>query len=149
MLLAPDGKSLFVVCGNQTRSSEFTSSRVPPNWGEDQLDRGDAGRQRVYAGRARLGGAIHQVDPDGKNWVVIVGFRTSTTGRLSIVTAICSRMTPTWSGISIRPGIGQRRLILRPVEPSSAGGTARESGRLIIPTARHPSLTSAQARRPA
>ena len=35
--LSPDGKSLYVVCGNSTELTEVDSSRVPLNWGEDNL----------------------------------------------------------------------------------------------------------------
>ena len=37
VLAAPDGKSLYVVCGNATNAMEVASSRVPPIWDEDQL----------------------------------------------------------------------------------------------------------------
>ena len=37
VLLTPDGKSLYVVCGNQTKLTELAGSRVPPVWGEDHL----------------------------------------------------------------------------------------------------------------
>src|SRR5262245_39074044 len=38
VLLAPDGKSLTVVCGNQTQMMRpLASSRVPQHWGEDHL----------------------------------------------------------------------------------------------------------------
>lgn len=76
VLLAPDGKSLFVVCGNQTKLTEFASSRVPPVWGEDHLLPRMADGNGFMRGVLGPGGAIYQVDPDGKNWVVhTVGFR--------------------------------------------------------------------------
>lgn len=76
VLLAPDGKSLFVVCGNQTKTTQFSSSRVPPIWGEDHLLPRMPDGNGFMKGVLGPGGTIYQVDPDGKNWVVnTVGFR--------------------------------------------------------------------------
>jgi putative heme-binding domain-containing protein len=76
VLLAPDGKSLFIVCGNQTRMTEFASSRVPPIWGEDHLLPRMPDGNGFMRGVLGPGGTIYQVDPDGKDWVVnTVGFR--------------------------------------------------------------------------
>jgi putative heme-binding domain-containing protein len=76
VLLAPDGKSLFIVCGNQTRLTEFASSRVPPIWGEDHLLPRMPDGNGFMRGVLGPGGTIYQVDPDGKNWIVnTVGFR--------------------------------------------------------------------------
>jgi putative heme-binding domain-containing protein len=76
VLLAPDGKSLFVVCGNQTRLTEFSASRVPPIWGEDHLLPRMPDGNGFMRGVLGPGGAIYQVDPNGKDWIVnTVGFR--------------------------------------------------------------------------
>jgi putative heme-binding domain-containing protein len=76
VLLAPDGKSLFVVCGNQTRMTEFLASRVPPIWGEDHLLPRMPDGNGFMRGVLGPGGTIYQVDPEGKNWIVnTVGFR--------------------------------------------------------------------------
>ena len=76
ILLAPDGKSLYVVCGDATKLTEFNSSRVPLDWSEDHL------LTRMWDGNGFMkgvlgpGGWIAQVDPDGKNWELFtVGFR--------------------------------------------------------------------------
>jgi putative heme-binding domain-containing protein len=75
VLLTPDGKSLYVVCGNNTRPMDVVDSRVPTIWDEDRL------LPRIYGvgfmrGTPAPAGAIYQVDPDGKNWVrVSSGFR--------------------------------------------------------------------------
>ena len=37
MLLAPDRKSLYVLCGNKTPPVKTDRSRVPHVWDEDQL----------------------------------------------------------------------------------------------------------------
>tara|TARA_R110002096_G_scaffold200639_13_gene384769 strand:+ start:21292 stop:25623 length:4332 start_codon:yes stop_codon:yes gene_type:complete len=75
VLLGPDGKSLYVVCGNQTALPEGSSSRVPPVWEEDQV------MPRIY-GRGFMKGVeaprgwIAKTDPEGKSWEVITtGFR--------------------------------------------------------------------------
>ena len=76
VLLAPDGKSLFFVCGNQTSLTKYSASRVPPIWGEDhllpRLPDGNGFMRNVLG----PGGATYQVSPDGKDWVInTVGFR--------------------------------------------------------------------------
>src|SRR4029079_12807412 len=76
VLLAPDGKSLFVVCGNQTRITEFSKSRLPPIWGEDHLLPRMPDGNGFMRGVLGPGGTIYQVDSDGKDWVVnTVGLR--------------------------------------------------------------------------
>ncbi len=76
VLLAPDGKSLRVVCGNQTALTEFTKSRVPTHWGEDHLLPRMPDGNGFMRGVLGPGGAIYAVDPDGKNWELLsVGYR--------------------------------------------------------------------------
>jgi putative heme-binding domain-containing protein len=71
----PDGKSLYVVCGNNCRPMKRATSRVPQIWDEDQL------LPRIYGvgfmrGVPAPAGAIYKIDPDGKNWERITsGFR--------------------------------------------------------------------------
>ena len=74
--LAPDGKSLYVVIGNQTKQTELADSRVPLHYGEDHL------LPRMPDGRGFMsdvlapGGCIYRVDPDGKRWELTAnGFR--------------------------------------------------------------------------
>ena len=76
ILPAPDGKGLYVVCGNMTKLTDFDTSRVPLNWSEDHL------LPRLWDGNGFMkgvlgpGGWIARVDPEGKNWELIaVGFR--------------------------------------------------------------------------
>ena len=73
---APDGKSLFLVVGNRTPPTHFSSSRVPPVWGEDHL------LPRLPDGRGFMrdalapGGIIYRVSPDGKDFEVYsAGYR--------------------------------------------------------------------------
>ncbi|MFO0901588.1 MAG: c-type cytochrome [Pirellulales bacterium] len=64
---APDGKSLFLVCGNSTKPTETAAgSPVPRVWGEDHL------LPRLPDGRGFMrdalapGGIIYRVSPDGQ-----------------------------------------------------------------------------------
>jgi putative heme-binding domain-containing protein len=76
VLLAPDGKSLTVVCGNQAKLTEFAKSRVPPVWGEDHLLPRMPDGNGFMRGVLGPGGVIYQVDPDGQKWEIIaVGLR--------------------------------------------------------------------------
>jgi putative heme-binding domain-containing protein len=69
LVLAPDGKSIYVVIGNNSSLTEMSSSRVPYDWGEDQLlPRLPTGfMDDSYAPQ----GYIARFDPDGKNWELI------------------------------------------------------------------------------
>ena len=77
--LAPDGKSILVMCGNHTRTPDgFQHSRVPRNWQEDLL----LPRQWDANGHARgilaPGGYVAKTDPDGKTWeIVSIGYRNA------------------------------------------------------------------------
>ena len=73
----PDGKALYLICGNGTKTTEFTpASQVPVVWGEDHL------LPRMPDGRGFMrdvmgpGGKIYRVSPDGKNFELFAtGFR--------------------------------------------------------------------------
>ena len=76
VLLAPDGKSLRVVCGNQTNLTQFNKSRVPTVWGEDHLLPRMPDGNGFMAGILGPGGAIYAVDPEGQDWELLsVGYR--------------------------------------------------------------------------
>jgi hypothetical protein len=65
IVLAPDGQSLYVVCGNDTKLVQpLAGSRVPRLWGEDRLfpSLGTLDGVRPPAG------CIYKVDPGGKEW---------------------------------------------------------------------------------
>lgn len=72
----PDGKSLYVVIGNQTPLTEMNTSRVPKLWGEDNLlDPPLIGRGFMREVMAP-GGWVAKTDKDGKEWELITtGFR--------------------------------------------------------------------------
>lgn len=73
----PDGKSLFLICGNGVAATDFVrNSPVPPIWGEDHL------LPRMPDGRGFMrnvmapGGIVYRVSPDGKDFEVYAsGFR--------------------------------------------------------------------------
>lgn len=73
---SPDGKWIYVACGNHTDVPETDSSLVPTHWGEDHLlpRRPDA---RGHArDRMAPGGWVARFQPDGKNWQLFsVGYR--------------------------------------------------------------------------
>ena len=71
---APDGKHLYVIIGNQTKvPADYTHSRVPEVWGEDQLL---PSLQHFMKGAEAPLGHIAQIDPEGKTWeIVATGFR--------------------------------------------------------------------------
>ncbi len=75
--LAPDGKSLYVICGNHTKPpKDFASSRVPKNWAEDHIlpRQWDAGGHAV--GILAPGGYVAKTDFDGKSWEIFTsGYR--------------------------------------------------------------------------
>ena len=69
IVLSPDGKSLYVVCGNSTQLTKVDRSRVPLNWGEDNL------ANRIPTGfmdnSLAPQGYIARTDPEGKEWELI------------------------------------------------------------------------------
>jgi putative heme-binding domain-containing protein len=74
LVLAPDGKSIYVVCGNSTRLTAIDSSLVPLHWSEDNL------LTRLPTGfmdnSLAPQGWVARTDPDGKKWeLVAAGFR--------------------------------------------------------------------------
>jgi putative heme-binding domain-containing protein len=76
VLLAPHGRSLYVLAGNATKLADVDSSRVPRVWDEDQL------LPRMPDGRGFMrdvlapGGCVYRVDPSGQHWELVSnGFR--------------------------------------------------------------------------
>jgi putative heme-binding domain-containing protein len=77
--LSPDGKSIYMVCGNHTNVPEdFNASRLPRNWGEDLLLPRQWDARGHARGKLAPGGWIAKTDPDGKHWeIVSSGYRNS------------------------------------------------------------------------
>lgn len=74
-VLAPDGKSIYIICGNKTDLTEFAASRVPKIWDEDLMLPRSYGRG-FMKGVPAPGGWVAKIDPDGKDWeLVTAGFR--------------------------------------------------------------------------
>ena len=76
VILAPDGKSLYVVAGNATALTETRGSLVPRVWGEDNLLPRMVDGSGFMTDEKAPGGHIYRVSPDGKHWdLVSIGFR--------------------------------------------------------------------------
>lgn len=75
--LSPDGKSIYVICGNHTDPpANFNASRLPANWDEDLLLPRQWDANGHARGRMAPGGWIAKTDPEGKEWEMIsVGYR--------------------------------------------------------------------------
>lgn len=76
---SPDGKSLYVVAGNNTLLPDNISAyRLPKTWAEDQLLPRDPCSNGHNTNRMAPGGWVCKVSPDGKDWELIAaGFRNS------------------------------------------------------------------------
>ncbi len=76
LLLSPDKKSIYMITGNNTETTEAQTSRVPRVWGEDHLlPRMPDGRGH-NRGRLAPAGIIYKISPDGKDWeIVSSGYR--------------------------------------------------------------------------
>ncbi len=78
VVLAPDGKSLFVVAGNATKLPELSGSLVPRVWGEDNLLPRLPDGNGFMRDEKAPGGYICRVDPAGKDWVLeSMGYRNA------------------------------------------------------------------------
>ena len=76
VILAPDGKSLYVCAGNHTNLPKMEKSVVPRNWQEDipHERMWDAGGHAV--GKMAPGGWVARINPEGTIWELIsVGYR--------------------------------------------------------------------------
>ncbi|MBL9176780.1 MAG: c-type cytochrome [Verrucomicrobiaceae bacterium] len=70
VVAAPDGRSLYVVCGNQTPEPSCETSRVPRHWAEDRLFPMLLGRGFMRDVLAP-GGWLAKTDLDGKKWELV------------------------------------------------------------------------------
>ena len=70
VIASPDGKGLYVMCGNQTPEPSCETSRVPRHWSEDQLYPMLLGRGFMRDVLAP-GGWMARTDLDGKKWELV------------------------------------------------------------------------------
>ena len=78
VVLAPDGKSLYVVAGNATKLTDLSGSLVPRVWGEDNLLPRLPDGNGFMRDEKAPGGAIYEVTPDGKDWTLeSMGYRNA------------------------------------------------------------------------
>ncbi len=70
LVLGPDGKSIYIVSGNQTPLPPMDTDRVPRHWAEDQLFPMLPGKGFMREVMAP-GGWVAKTDPDGKSWELI------------------------------------------------------------------------------
>lgn len=76
VILAPDGKSLYVVAGNATKLPDLAGSLVPRTWGEDNLLPRMPDGNGFMRDEKAPGGYICRVSPDGKDWTLqSMGYR--------------------------------------------------------------------------
>ncbi|MFO0905958.1 MAG: c-type cytochrome [Pirellulales bacterium] len=77
LALSPDGKSIYLACGNHTDPpAKIDASRIPTNWGEDHLLPRQWDANGHATGRMAPGGWIAKTDPEGKSIeIVSVGYR--------------------------------------------------------------------------
>ena len=76
VILAPDGRSLYVVAGNATEVPALAGSLVPRVWGEDNILPHMVDGGGFMTGEKAPGGFICRVTPDGQTWdLVAMGFR--------------------------------------------------------------------------
>jgi putative heme-binding domain-containing protein len=74
--LAPDGKSLYVVAGNNTQLTKLSGSLVPRVWGEDNLLPRMVDGAGFMTNEKAPGGCIYRVSPSGDSWeLVSMGYR--------------------------------------------------------------------------
>jgi putative heme-binding domain-containing protein len=76
VILAPDGRSLYIVAGNATEVPALAGSLVPRVWGEDNILPHMVDGGGFMTGEKAPGGFICRVTPDGQTWdLVAMGFR--------------------------------------------------------------------------
>ena len=120
IVLSPDGHSLYVVCGNSTELTKVDSSRVPLNWGEDNL------ASRIPTGfmddSLAPQGWIARTDPDGKEWELIAA---------GLPKPVRHRLQPRRRAVHLRRrhGMGHRRALVS----ADARQPRHQRGRVRLP----------------
>ncbi len=77
IVLTPDEKGLYLICGNNVDPTEVAeSSPVKPTWGDDHLLKRMPDGRGHNRDRLAPGGFIYRVDPEGENFETLAnGFR--------------------------------------------------------------------------
>lgn len=76
IILAPDGKSIYLIAGNHTKCPEMDAYMLPRNWQEDNLIPRMVDPNGHAVNIKPPGGWIAKIDPEGKHWeLVSAGFR--------------------------------------------------------------------------
>ena len=77
LMPTPDGKALYLICGNNAKPTELAStSQVPQIWGEDHLLPSMPDGRGHNRGVLAPGGIIYRLSPDGKEFEAYAnGFR--------------------------------------------------------------------------
>ncbi len=74
--LAPDGKSLYIICGNYTDMPQMNEYRLPNTWAYDNLFPAIKDPRGHANDRKEPGGWIANVSPEGDQWTLIsAGYR--------------------------------------------------------------------------
>lgn len=73
IVLAPDGESIYLICGNHTDVPEMNSYLLPSNWNEDNVLQSILDPQGHATDRLAPGGWIAKIDSLGKNWEFVSG----------------------------------------------------------------------------
>ena len=149
VILAPDGKSLYVVAGNATRLTEIDGSLVPRVWGEDNLLPRMVDGSGFMTGEKAPGGYIYRVSPDGKHWeLVSMGYRNPFDIAFNRDGELFTYDSDMEWDVNM-PWYRPTRVLHVASGSSSAIATARASGRPITSTACRRWSTSGPARPPA
>ncbi|RYF78480.1 MAG: heme-binding protein, partial [Cytophagaceae bacterium] len=73
VVLSPDKKSIYLMCGNFTNIPKMDAYRLPPVWKEDNLFPAIKDPRGHAVDRMAPGGWLAKIDPEGKNWEFIGG----------------------------------------------------------------------------
>ncbi|MFD2572709.1 heme-binding protein [Spirosoma soli] len=78
IVLSPDKKSLYVMCGNFTDVPKLDAYRLPPVWQEDNLFPAIKDPRGHATDRMAPGGWLAKIDPEGQKWELMgAGFRNT------------------------------------------------------------------------
>jgi hypothetical protein len=140
---SPDGKSLFLITGNNTTPTDLAeTSQVRQVWGEDHLLPSMPDGRGHNRGRLAPGGIIYKVDPDGNNFEAYAnGFRNifdASFNRDGELFTYDADMEYDFNG----RGTVRREFAMSPVAPNTAGETGPANGRLFTRIIFHRFLTS-------